>query len=653
MVNDIIFTPGKIGNMALKNRIIMSAMHLGYGFQQLEDFYIKRAKGGVSAVTLVAGVTPEGTYRNMILLDEQNMKNIQRLACKLHQYDCKLIIQLFCAGRNGRKGELYDEAAEPLAPSPIPSPIYKYVPREMDEKDIRKTVEHFGQAARRCMESGVDCVEISCSAGYLLSQFISTLTNKREDNYGGDFNNRIRFPLEVIAAVRKQTENKIAVLLRISGGDMLGGYDLADMKEFVRVIPEGLIDGINVTGGWHESKMPQIDTHLPKGGWAILASQIKRVTKLPVIACNRINDEETIYGILSKSMADFVGCARGNLVDCELVNKIKEQKPYVKCIGCNKGCIERIIKMKPVECVLNPEITISNSETQRNKKVLVIGGGPAGLTSAKELAQVGNRVTLCTDQRKLGGHVNLASKPSEKKDLHSLIDSLSQDLISLGVKIVTDNKVMAEDILDDYFDYDFVVVATGGKPRRLGINNANIIPAEEILLADGNTIQQMVSKEVVIVGGGLVGMETAKYIVENTLLSEEILRVIENYNQDGRLGSFYQYPHITIVEQDEIIGREYGGTRRFFLADLKKYHVKFVTNSTVTAYDGSVLSLRQQSGSKVKIKADIVIEAIGYVETGEEIVDLLQLRKIPHKVVGDASGASNIKNAIITAKSVI
>lgn len=645
---DIIFEPGSINKMMLKNRVIMTAMHLGYEFEKEKAFYIERAKGGTAAITTVVGVRPEGTYRNMLCAGEETGKKLKNLASALHSYDCKLIVQLFCAGRNGAKGMMAEPDLEPMAPSCVKSGIYKYLPKEMTLRDIDDTIDAFGKAAVLCREKGVDAVEVSCSAGYLLSQFLSPITNLRRDAYGGSEEKRMAFPIQVLEKIRSQVGMNYPVILRISGSDMIGGYDITYMQEFIRAIPCGLIDAVNVTGGWHESSVPQIDAHLPKGGWAILASQIKKVTDLPVIACNRINDRETIEGVLTKGLADFVGCARAHLADARFVERIKEGRPYIKCIGCNKGCIEPILKMKEVQCVMNPVVcgldNVKRAEKRQN--VLVIGSGPAGLMSAKIMAVKGHKVTVCTEEEKAGGLVNLACLPPGKNDIHGLIDTLIQDLEELHATIEY-NQFVDQKYLEEH-DFDFVVVATGSSPVKLPLGEDAVYTADQVLTADSQTLSKILKGKTAIIGGGLVGIETALFLIAQSYISEEILRVIETYNSGERYGNLYSYPDIAILEMEEKIGRELGSTRFLVKKELKDKSVKTLTSAKAIRYENGKLYY-ESDGERRLLDADTVIMALGYKSRGKELVTLLREKKIPYAVVGDARKPANVKEALMGA----
>ncbi|MEG1067116.1 MAG: FAD-dependent oxidoreductase [Anaerovoracaceae bacterium] len=650
-MENIIFTSHKIKNLDLKNRVIMTAMHLGYSFEKEQNFYIQRAKGGVAAITTVMGVAPVGAYDNMLCADNETGDKLNSLSNALHEYDTKLIVQLFCAGRNGKKGIMYDHELEPIAPSPVESKIYKYPPREMTKDDIDYIIETFGYSAKLCKENGVDAVEISCSAGYLLSQFLSPLTNLRNDEYGGTNENRMKFPIEVLKKVREKVGNNFPIILRISGSDMLGGYDIDYMKNFIKAIPDGLFDAVNVTGGWHESSIPQIDVHLPKGGWAILASQIKSVTRVPVIACNRINDRETAEAILTKGMADFVGCARAHLADAEFVNKIKNNIPYTKCVGCNKGCIEPILKMKEVQCVMNPITELNQTKNDiKPRNILVIGAGPAGLTCGKYLAMIGHKVSICTDNHQAGGLVNLACIPPGKQDVYALIESLIYDLGTMNIHVKTNTRVDKNYLVANKFDQ--VVVATGSTPIDIGLGKENVYTADEILTGDHLLLSKVLKGSIAIIGGGLVGVETAKHLIDKTYVTDKIFDVIRLYDKDNKCGSFYSYPKISILEMKDSIGKEFGSTRFLEMKELKEKQVNLLANAKVTRYEGGRIYYDSEEGSKC-VEADSVIMALGYRSNGKIIEEVLHDLNIPYVTVGDAWKVANIKEAIISAYNAV
>mgnify|MGYP000071336330 CR=1 FL=1 len=301
--NRILYTPAKIGTMELKNRWIMLAMHTGYaqkdgGFSKRDyAFYRERAVGGMAAITLVGAVNEEAEQEHMHRLDRPELaEGLKKVCDVIHEADTKVIVQLFHAGRNKRTTD--EQPIMPVAPSAVPSPIYRTMPRVMSEDDIQRTIADFANAAKHCRDCGADAVEVSVSAGYLLSQFLSPLVNQRTDAWGGDSDARMRFPTAALIAIREAVGKQYPILIKISGGDMLGGYDLQYMADFINQLPAGTVNGVTVTGGWHEAPVPQISYHAKPGAFSYLARQIREKSGLPVIACNRIHTEDVAEQIL-------------------------------------------------------------------------------------------------------------------------------------------------------------------------------------------------------------------------------------------------------------------------------------------------------------------------------------------------------------------
>ncbi len=321
---------------------------------------------------------------------------VRCLAERLHQHDCRLFIHLFHIGRNHAD----DILGRPLlAPSAVPSPIYRHMPKEMTAEDIKRVKEDFADAAARCRAWGADGVAVNCSAGYLLSLFLSGETNQRTDEYGGSQENRFRFPLEVLARVREAVGRDFPVLVKISGSSMrTRGYGLKDMEAFSSKL-SGLADAIGVTGGWHEAPVPQITYQVPRGFYSCLSSCIKEHSGLPVICYNRINDRETAERILEEEKADLVACGRPFLADAGFAAKIRDGHPYHPCVGCNRGCMDRVIRNQEVRCIQNPELGSEyqklSSLPAKEGRVLVIGGGVAGQRQLEDGYEVIRVQTPC------------------------------------------------------------------------------------------------------------------------------------------------------------------------------------------------------------------------------------------------------------------
>lgn len=651
-----LFSEGKIGNLLLKNRIIMSAMQLGYDIERQTKFYESRAKGGAGAIVAVGAINEIAAEKRLIVLEEENINKLNRMAHAVHDNDCKIFFQLFHAGRNGRKGIMKNTEKDPVAPSVVPSPIYRGIPKELTIEEIESTIEDFGKAALICQKASIDGLEISCSAGYLLNQFFSPLTNLRNDKYGGSEENRMRFAKEVIRKVRKYVGPDYPIILRISSSDMLGGYDIDFMKRFCLSLEKGLIDAISVTGGWHESPIPQITANLPEGGFAFLAGAIKRVVNVPVITCNRINNGEIAEEILEKDLGDFVGCARAFLIDPDFANKVESDIPYRKCIACNKGCIERILALKEVCCVFNPISCIYpsfNKKSEEKKRILVIGGGPAGMEASKLFSQMGHDVTIATKEDHLGGLLEVASKPPNKAYIKDNIEIMNYEIKNLGVNIKT--KTLVDEKFIENFRADFLIVATGSLPiipNIKGIHGKNIYTAEEVLKGNQDLINHIKKGKIHIIGGGAVGLETAHYLAETAFVDKKDIEFINSFVSNEMKKSIFSPIDITVVELLSKVGKDLGGNKRIVLNDLKKLDVKIMTDTEVLSIDNNKIELKTKE-IKIKEITDTIILAIGYKPSNQNLIDYLEKNEYSYQVIGDALKPRNIMGALIDATELV
>ncbi|MBR4934538.1 MAG: FAD-dependent oxidoreductase, partial [Anaerotignum sp.] len=486
----MVFTPFKIKDMELKNRWIMLAMHTGFAesnalTERDYAYYEERAKGGAAAVTCLLAVNEVGALKGMYNAETVDKESLKVLAERVHAHDCKLIVQLFHCGRNESAKNHGDKPL--LAPSVVPSPIFRAEPQEMTAEDLENTKQAFANAAALCKEIGADMVEVSASAGYLLSEFLSPVTNLREDDYGYKNENGVKYPLEVLAAIRESV-GEYPVLVKVSAAQMVeGGYELVDTVRFCKKAEDaGSIDGVTVTGGWHESPVEQISYHVAKGAYAPFAGIMKKYLSVPVIACNRIQDQETAERILAEGMCDFCGTARAFLADPAFVNRMQEGKHYLPCQGCNK-CIAAVLKGEEVYCAFNPEAGKEHFENQRRriatrKECIVVGGGPAGMQAAKKAAERGFKTTILCKEKELGGQLRLAALPPKKGDLLKYIDYMKYCLEELGVTVLTET-VGTKEFIESRNPY-FTVIASGSVPEKMpieGLPDEKYFTAQEVL----------------------------------------------------------------------------------------------------------------------------------------------------------------------------
>ncbi|MDD5945632.1 MAG: NAD(P)/FAD-dependent oxidoreductase [Clostridia bacterium] len=647
-------TPYKINNMELKNRIIMLVMHTGFSkggllTEQDKAFFEERAKGGAAALTQVCGISEYGAADSMPNVKEETFFEREKaITDMIHSYDTKHIVQLFHRGRNSGT----DYGHKPLAPSNVPSSIYRNECEVMTKEQIEETIADFASAAVKCKEIGVDAVEISCSAGYLLTLFLSPLTNLRDDEYGGDDERRMKMPLDVLRAVREAVGKDYPVIVRIAGSQMMpGGYGVDYMQKFCAIADsEGLIDAVNVTGGWHEAPVPQISYQLPAGGFAYLADAIKRAVKVPVIACNRINNIETMEEILKNGMADFVGTARGFLADPGFAGKVLTGMPYNKCQGCNK-CIEAVLKGKPVLCAYNPEAGHEAEEkTHRKvvsaKKILVIGAGPAGLEAAKKSAERGYKTILCTRDSYLGGMLVSASLPPQKGDLIKYVENKKYELEQLGVDIRLSTEVDGEFVkeLKPYF----VIEATGSKavvPDIKGIDRDNVYMALDVLNGDNELFAKLKTGKTVVIGGGSVGLETARFIASKHYAVPDEAKSFNKMFIGDDIPTVDVPADITVVEMTKKIGRDLGGLKWIVMKEVKADGIKTMSETAVKEICDGYIIADTPDGEK-QIPADNVVIAAGFSPETNDITLACLDERISCAKIGDCAKVGDAMKGI-------
>ncbi len=533
-----LFSPLKIGNFLLKNRIVMPAMHLNYTPEgsvtdRLITFYEERAKGGV-ALIIVGGCIIDalsGDQSMIDISDDKFIPGLQRLTDKVHQHGAGIAAQLYHAGRYANSdGHLFSIGQQPLAPSAIPSRFARENPKEMTKGDIREVISNFSKAAQRAKKAGFDAVEIIGSAGYLLAQFLSPVTNIRNDEYGGSPEKRMRFGLEVVAAIRAAVGKYFPILIRLAGNDFIpGGNTNKETRLFAVELEKCGVDAFNITGGWHETKVPQINMEVPRGALAYLAQGVKLVVAKPVIACNRLCDPVIADELINQGSADLVGIARGLLADPEMPKKILEGRcdEITACIGCNQGCFDHVFDLQPIECMVNPRAghELDFPETPKavtKKRVMVIGGGPGGLSAARTAAMAGHQVVLYDAADKPGGQLRLAGALEGRQEFLSYAEVLVRQTERAGVTIHTGKRV--DEKLIKRQKPDVVVLATGGAPiipDIPGVDNRHVVQAWDVLAGRVD-----LGKEVVVIGGGAVGVEVATFIAKKGTIDAQTLQFL-------------------------------------------------------------------------------------------------------------------------------
>ncbi len=659
---NLLFSPIKISKLVLKNRFLMLPMHLCFAkdnkvSERDIEFYRQRAAGGPAAIYVSAAVAKRGLLYRMHLIDsDECVKGLSQLSNVIHENNCRFFIQLFHCGRNGNEKTL--SGLKALAPSALPSRIYKEIPEEMAEKDILEAQQQFADAAFRAKTAGADGVEISVSVGYLLCEFLSPITNLRTDDYGGSEENRFRFPLEVFRKVRAAVGPDFPVMMRLSAAQMVAdGYDVDFVIRLCKALEaENLLDMVSVTGGWHEAPLPLIVYHVPPAGYAYMADTIHREIKSPILVSTRINDGATAEQMIKDGIAELVGMARPFLTDPNIVNKIHEGKPFNKCLGCSRGCNERIYIPEDATCVLNPEvgkeyldIKRPKNEENKNKKMLVVGAGPAGLYAAVKAARRGYQVTLASEEEKLGGTLNIAAVPPRKQDLLCFIKNKEYELMEQGVEVILNTRVDSAFI--QHFRPDYVAIAVGGTTFITpipGIERENVFLAADVLKADGALLRHLKAGKAVVIGGGSVGLETAIFLSEKGMGGPQAVDFYFNTVAPANLPAVQKFVDITIIEMTGKIGTDLGSLRRFVVPDAERLQIKMLTNTKVIEIVNHNIIVETEKGRN-ELPYDNVILAVGVRSYEPEFIQVLEQMKIPFVKLGNAEKPGSAMDATHSA----
>lgn len=533
-----LFTPLDLGFTVLKNRALMGSMHTGLeerkdGMKALAAYFAARAKGG-AGLMVTGGIAPnrQGWLTPFgAKLDTRSEAARHRVVTEaVHAADGKICLQILHAGR-------YSGHPMLVAPSPLRAPISPFKPWEMSARLIRATISDFAGTAALAREAGYDGVEIMGSEGYLINQFIAPRTNKRRDDWGGSFEARIRFPVEIMRQVREKAGQDFIVIFRVSMLDLVeDGSSWEEVEQLALAIQGAGATMINTGIGWHEARVPTIATMVPRGAYAWVTKRLKGKLDIPLIATNRINTPEKAEELLREGYADMVSMARPFLADPDFMAKAQNGRAdeINTCIACNQACLDHIFKGKDASCLVNPracrELDIARAPQVPvpPQKIAVAGAGPAGLSAACELAAKGHEVHLFEASGEIGGQFNMAKRIPGKEEFYETLRYFQKMIEKHGVHLHLNHRVDAGFLIQNGFSD--IILATGVSPRTPrveGINHPKVLSYTDVLLH-----QKQVGKSVAIIGAGGIGFDVATYLTSPETKENPVDRYREEWGID-------------------------------------------------------------------------------------------------------------------------
>ncbi|PHY06024.1 MAG: NADPH-dependent 2,4-dienoyl-CoA reductase [Alcaligenaceae bacterium] len=512
-----LLSPLKVGAHTLPNRVIMGSLHTRLenepdGVHRLAEFYAARARGGVGLI-VTGGVSPnfEGRVEQgaWVLDSSEQLVDHTPIVQAVHEAGAKIALQILHTG-------IYAKHDEIIGPSALRSVINPRQPRAFTVEQIEQTIEDFVNCAVLAQQAGYDGVEVMGSEGYLMTQFTAPRTNKREDEWGGSLENRIRFPVEVVRRTRERVGTGLLIMYRISAIDLVeGGLSGDEIDRFAQALEQAGADVLNTGIGWHESVVPTIATSVPRAAFAFAAARLKKVVSIPVVASNRINMPSVAEEILERGQADMVSLARAFLADPDFVVKAATGRTdeINTCIGCNQACLDYIFTDRIASCLVNPkachETEFTAAPPLKKLKVAVVGAGPAGLACAITAAERGHQVQLFEAGNEVGGQLNLARRiPGKEQEFAELVRYFKTRLTTTGVNLHLNQRVDAATLVEQGFER--IVIATGIKPRMpsiAGIEHAKVVSYTDVILG-----RAQVGERVAIIGTGGIGHDVAELL---------------------------------------------------------------------------------------------------------------------------------------------
>ncbi|MGI5446482.1 FAD-dependent oxidoreductase [Streptomyces sp. CA-243310] len=649
-----LLSPLNLGFTTLPNRVIMGSMHTGLeehagGFERLAAFYAERARGGAGLI-VTGGIAPNDAGRpfegGSRLTTEDEAAEHRVITEAVHAEGGKIAMQILHFGRYAYHKDL-------VAPSPLQAPISPFVPNELTDIEVERTIEDFVRAARLAKLAGYDGVEIMGSEGYLVNEFIAAATNRRTDRWGGAYENRVRFPLEIVRRTRAAVGEDFILIYRLSMLDLIpGGSTLDEVVHLAKEIEAAGATIINTGIGWHEARIPTIATSVPRGAYTWVTKRLMGAVSVPLVTSNRINTPEIAEELLADGRADLVSLARPFLADAEFVNKARAGAPETinTCIGCNQACLDHTFSGKITSCLVNPrachETELVLSPTQLKKSVAIVGAGPAGLACAVSAAERGHAVTLYEASGHIGGQLDVARRIPGKEEFEETIRYFGTQLAAREIDVRLNTRAD----VDTLQGYDEVVVATGVTPRTPaieGVDHPNVVNYLDVL-RDGAPVGERVA----VVGAGGIGFDVAEFLTDS---GEGASQDPEVYFRHWGVDTAYTGPGgLTAAERPASprrvhllqrkatkVGANLGTTTGWIhRAELKHRGVVSVAGATYDRIDDEGLHITVE-GEQRLVPADTVVLCTGQ-EPRRDLYEALRAAGVDAHLIGGADVAAEL-----------
>lgn len=658
-----LLAPLDLGFTTLKNRSLMGSMHTGLedrarDFPKLAAYFAERARGGAGllvtggfAPNISGWLTPFGSK----LSTTREVGRHQQITDTVQQAGGKICLQILHAGRYG-----YHPLC--VGASAIKSPISQFKPRALSTQGVYRTIKDYAHCAKLAQSAGYDGVEIMGSEGYFINQFLVSRTNHRDDEWGGEFGNRMRLAVEIVTAVRAAVGEKFIIIFRLSMIDLVeDGSCWEEVVLLGKALESAGATLLNTGVGWHEARVPTIATSVPRAAFCWVTERMKQHVSIPLIATNRINDPQVAEDVIARGAADMVSMARPFLADAEFINKAAAGKSEQinTCIACNQACLDHIFSGKRATCLVNPracyETELNFKPSNNKKKIAVVGAGPAGLSAATVLAERGHEVDLFDKAKQIGGQFNIAKQIPGKEEFHETIRYFRNKIDLTGVNLQLNHPVDARQLI--HANYDQVILASGIRPRTLRIEGAD--HPKVLSYIDVIVDKKPVGNKVAIIGAGGIGFDVAAFLLHQ---GEPLSMNINSFNKQWGVDNNYQnrgayakpdpeaaVRDITMLQRKESkLGKGLGKTTGWIhRATLAMKHVRMIAGADYHFIDDQGLHITVHGQAPEVIACDTIVVCAGQLSCKDLLAEL-QVADIPTHLIGGAllAGELDAKRAI-------